>query len=310
MSKTVSHSQIRAIMLAMAGAILVAVTIMFLPVRFLETATESTGFAELVPAARAPLGDTARALFAFGSGAFTLAVLAYALLHLGTTSAKRFELSEPAPDWASEPDEEKGASRLARLKMPGLSIPKMPWVHDDGDITELSDLPKLRNGDAHPDAPPRRPLFANQDLPVIDLAEIATEVTPDVPFEGFVAETADVTESRDAVAAPAIVVKQDIEPTLAEMVAQLEAAVAERQKQLSELEIVAAQLASRTDSEPVHDDNTDVEEIAEADVTFEPTRDGRPSLEIVPGIAAKDDDMDSALAAALATLNRMNGTAR
>ena len=109
---------------------------------------------------------------------------------------------------------------------------------------------------------------------------------------------------------PLETVKPEIEPTLAEMVAQLEAAVAERQKQLTELETVAAQLASRAVAQPVHDDIEGVEEIAEADVTFEPTRDGRPSLEIVPDVVAKDDDMDSALAAALATLNRMNGTSR
>lgn len=295
-------------MLAMAGAIIVSVTFMFLPVRLLESAAGSSGLSELIPAARAPLGDTARALFSFGSGAFTLSVLVYALLHFGTTSTKRIELEEPVPDWANEPEEAKAASRLARLKMPSLSIPKMPWVHDDSDITELSDLPKLRNGDTHPDAPPRRPLFANQDLPVIDLAEIATEMTPDQQSEIVVDETADV--SSDPVTISPFSVKQDIEPTLAEMVAQLEAAVAERQKQLSELEIVAEQLALRTTAQPLHDDIAEVEEIAEEDVTFEPTRDGRPSLEIVPDFVVKDDDMDSALAAALATLNRMNGTAR
>ncbi|WP_373475070.1 hypothetical protein [Sphingorhabdus sp.] len=308
MSKAVSNSQIRAIMLAMAGAIIVSVTIMFLPVRLLEIATGSTGLSEMIPAARAPLGDTARALFAFGAGAFTLAVLVYALLHFGTASVKRIEVEEPIPDWANEPEDAKVASRLARLKMPSLSIPKMPWVHDDSDITELSDLPKLRNGDTHPDAPPRRPLFANQDLPVIDLAEIATEMTPDPQSEIVVDEAAAV--SSDPVMVSPLSVKQDIEPTLAEMVAQLEAAVADRQKQLTELEIVATQLASRTVVQPVHDDIADIEEIAEVDVTFEPTRDGRPSLEIVPDFVVKDDDMDSALAAALATLNRMNGTAR
>jgi hypothetical protein len=308
MSKSVSNSQIRAIMLAMAGAIIVSVTFMFLPVRLLESAAGSSGLSELIPAARAPLGDTARALFAFGSGAFTLSVLVYALLHFGTTPAKRIELEEPVPDWANEPEEAKAASRLARLKMPSLSIPKMPWVHDDSDITELSDLPKLRNGDTHPDAPPRRPLFANQDLPVIDLAEIATEMTPDTQSEIVMDETAAVSSDPDILSP--LSVKQDIEPTLAEMVAQLEAAVAERQKQLTELEIVAEQLALRTTAQPLHDDIAEVEEIADADVTFEPTRDGRPSLEIVPDFVVKDDDMDSALAAALATLNRMNGTAR
>lgn len=308
MTKTVSNSQMRAMMLAMAGAIIVAVTIMFVPVGLLENAAGSSGLSELIPAARAPLGDTARAIIAFGTSALTLAVLAYLLLAFGASSGNRFALAESAPDWASEPEAANSESRLARLKMPSLSMPKMPWVHDEGDITELSDLPILRNGDTHPDAPPRRPLFANQDLPVIDLAEIATDMALDAGDDPHTAEVAPV--PADPAIPPLETVKPEIEPTLAEMVAQLEAAVAERQKQLTELETVAAQLASRAVAQPVHDDIEGVEEIAEADVTFEPTRDGRPSLEIVPDVVAKDDDMDSALAAALATLNRMNGTSR
>jgi hypothetical protein len=95
----------------------------------------------------------------------------------------------------------------------------------------------------------------------------------------------------------------DIQPTLAEMVAQLEAAVAERQQQLAELEAVAAQLGARQIAGQVE------EHAAVDNEVIEPVRTERPMLEAVP-TSVKDDDMDSALAAALATLHRMNGTDR
>ena len=44
-----------------------------------------------------------------------------------------------------------------------------------GDITDLEDLPKLRSGDAHPDAPPRRPFSANRDLAEPEMVEAAVE---------------------------------------------------------------------------------------------------------------------------------------
>jgi hypothetical protein len=97
----------------------------------------------------------------------------------------------------------------------------------------------------------------------------------------------------------------EIEPTLAEMVAQLEAAVAERQRQLVELEAVAAELNARQ----VTAQTIIASQVIEQQEQPEPQRIQRPPLEAVPA-TVKDDDMDSALAAALATLHRMNGTDR
>jgi hypothetical protein len=56
------NSQVKAVAMAMAGATLAAVSTMFVPVAILESVTGATGLSELIPAARAPLGDTARAL--------------------------------------------------------------------------------------------------------------------------------------------------------------------------------------------------------------------------------------------------------
>jgi hypothetical protein len=295
--------QIRAIAMAFAGAVVAAVAAMFIPVGILEGITGATGLSELIPATRAPLGDTARALIAFGAGALTLAVLAFVLLRQDEAPFAR--AAPVAPDWADD-EAPTFSDRLSRIKLPAMTLPKMPWQTSDDDITDLSDLPKLRNGDSHPDAPPRRPLSAQQDLPVLAVAKVLEPAVPEPvvepeaePVEHAFVEPAEVAPPPVVAAAPQMTA-EDVQPTLAEMVAQLETAVAERQKQLAELEAVAAQLGAR----PTADDVLSAQ--AEA---AEPARAERPPLEAVPAVA-KDDDVDSALAAALATLHRMNGTDR
>jgi hypothetical protein len=314
MRKGVSNEQIKALAMAMAGATIAAVVTMFVPVAMLETFTGATGLSELVPAAAAPLGDTARALIAFGTGVLTLAVLAFLLLR-HDRSAQQIS-AETAP---AEFDETLEASSF-KDRFVKIAMPKMPWSRSDDDITELADLPKLRNGDSHPDAPPRRPLSAQQDLPVFDLTETGVAGTADehsvppgsdalkseedLPLQAD-SEPEQITEVA-ALTAPAT--PSDIEPTLAEMVAQLEAAVAERQRQLVELEAVAAQLDARQVSAQAIMDSPAIEQSAQPQ---QPERqpNQRPPLEAVPA-TVRDDDMDSALAAALATLHRMNGTDR
>jgi len=311
MRKGVSNNQIKALALAMAGATVAAVVTMFVPVAMLETITGATGLSELVPAAAAPLGDTARALIAFGAGVLTLAVLALLLLRHDRSSQ---QLSVEAAPGAFEevPEASSFKDRLARIAMP-----KMPWSKSDDDITELADLPKLRNGDSHPDAPPRRPLSAQQDLPVFDLSEIGVAGGAD---EKPVSADSDRLESLEGLplqasgepqpmvevaASTASKTPSEVEPTLAEMVAQLEAAVAERQRQLVDLEAVAAELNTRQGTAQTIIASQEIEQPEQP----EPQRIQRPPLEAVPA-TVRDDDMDSALAAALATLHRMNGTDR
>ena len=92
------------------------------------------------------------------------------------------------------------------------------------------------------------------------------------------------------------------------MVAQLEASVAQRQQQLAELEIVATNLAA-TKAEPVEE----IELPSAAIETEAPIDVLRPEwrpLGMVSNTQEEPDDMDEALAAALATLHRMNGTGR
>lgn len=295
------NSQIRAIMMAFAGAVVSSVAAMFIPVGILEGITGATGLSELVPATRAPLGDTARALIAFGTGAITLALLAFVLLRQDDTPFTRS--APPASDWA-EDDAPSFADRLSRIKLPAMALPKMPWEKGDDDITDLADLPKLRGGDSHPDAPPRRPLSAHLDLPVLDRTEDVAPLIKETvaaseaeQIEPSAIDPVEVAALTAAIAAP-LMTAENVQPTLAEMVAQLESAVAERQKQLAELEAVAAQLTAKS---PLMDE--------QYEAAPEPMRIERPPLEAVPE-SVKDDNMDSALAAALATLHRMNGTDR
>lgn len=311
MRKSVPNNQLKALAMAMGGATVAAVATMFVPVGIFESLTGSTGLSELVPAAGAPLGDSARALIAFGVGAFTLAILSYFLLRQDKEPASAAAPSVPAAEWASDVEAPSFKDRLARIKLPSVVLPKMLWAKDEGDITELADLPKLRNGDSHPDAPPRRPLVASQDLPILDLVELREAPNePDlVPIEG--AEAAEeIVGSEPADPAPIRsepISVDNVEPTLAEMVAQLEAAVAERQKQLAELEAVAIELAA---SRPIiQRGNVEEQLLPEAEIVAEPHSE-RPPLEAVPSASVKDDDMDSALTAALATLHRMNATGR
>jgi uncharacterized coiled-coil protein SlyX len=267
------------------------------------------------------LGDTARALIAFGVGAMTLAILAVLLLRQDRPTAARAAPSVPASEWAGDDDAPSFKDRLARIKLPAFVVPKMPWTKSEQDITELADLPKLRNGDSHPDAPPRRPLFASLDLPasdMVDVQEILAEPEADAPAAAAIedAVTADAVAipdvSHEIAVEPRAVV--DVEPTLAEMVAQLEAAVAERQRQLTELEAVANELAaSRPAVQPVTAEEQtppEAEIVDESEIVVEPPRYERPPLEAVPSVSVKDDDMDSALAAAIATLHRMNAAGR
>lgn len=302
------NRQMRSLTIAMGAAIFASVGAMFIPTAILESVTGATGLSEMIPATAAPLGDTARALIAFGAGSLTLAALAVVLL--GTDNKPVPRVIEDVP--AFEPDDEDEdlrpslMARFANFRLPEISAPKWPWQKDDDDITEFADLPKLRGNDIHPDAPPRRPLSATADLPVLDLVEPQNSAT-DEEQPSRVVSVAPTVAVLPEMPAPIERTSSDNQPLIADMVAQLEAAVAQRQQQLKELEAVAARLAASQPSEP------DVEPIAddaepEAEILPEPVRAPRPPLEAVPSVPAPQDDMDEALAAALATLHRMNGS--
>ena len=260
----------RALAIALGGAILTSVIAMFIPVSVFESITGATGISELVPVTGAPLGDTARALIAFGFGALAFAGLAVFLLRRPTVA--KAPMATEASDGPSFMD--KMRAKLSEITT-GRNNPDA--------VTELSDLPKLRAGDAHPDAPPRRPISAHRDFGDV-MAEPVVEEPVVVPVAGVVETPVTETPANPA--------------TVTNMVDRLELAVAQRQDQIAKLEALAS--AEIAKPELV------VAEVEPA-IVVEPPR--QTILEAVPSEPATvlvEDDMDAALRSALETLHRMN----
>lgn len=261
----------RAVAIAIGAAIVTSVFAMLVPVQIFETITGATGISEIIPATGAPLGDKARALIAFTFGliAFLFAFLVVRNKSNGMTAR------EVAAVAKSDMPIEHGVSFVARMKA---RIADFAEKRRRDGVTELSDLPKLRTADAHPDAPPRRPISA-----VTDFAPPA------------VAETEVVQPAVERIAAPEPA--RSAAEHIANMVDRLEAAVTARQEQLAKLEaLVQAQAKPEI-----------IPERVEVEIISEPL----PRLEAVPTPPAKAaDEIDDALRSALETLHRMNVQSR
>jgi hypothetical protein len=294
----------RALAIALGGAIATSVIAMFIPVSVFESITGATGFSELVPATGAPLGDTARALIAFGFGALAFAVLAGYLLRKPSkpVSARPAVKAQDAVE-AAKPVTESAPSFVDRMRA---KISDFTESRRNADaVTELSDLPKLRAGDAHPDAPPRRPISAHRDFGevVSDMAEIeqpviavaAPDVAPVAVAEPVIELSAPQT---DTLVAPAAADPASV----AEMVDQLESAVAQREAQIAKLEALAkAEIAKPEVAAPAT-----TAEVAPEVVVETPRQTLLEAVPSAPVSEVVDDEMDAALRSALETLHRMN----
>lgn len=285
----------RALAIALGGAILTSVIAMFIPVSVFEAMTGATGFSELVPATGAPLGDTARAMIAFGFGTLAFAALAgYYLRKPVMAKAATKAPKAVAETVASETLAAESAGPSFMEKMRAKISDYAESRRNANAVTELSDLPTLRAGDAHPDAPPRRPISAHRDF-----GEVVTEEVVEEPVVALVEPVIVTTE--DVVELP-IAETQSNAATVTHMVDRLELAVTQRQEQLAKLEALAsAEIAKPEMVAPVVE--TEVEPIQ----VVEPAR--QTILEAVPTEPAKElaeDDMDAALRSALETLHRMN----
>lgn len=370
--KSVSNEQLRKLGMPLGASVVAAVGTMFVPTGLLETITGSTGLSELIPATAAPLGDTARALIAFGAGAFTLAAASLVTFRGVETAPRpaapapmkdRMETMQTKPVTAAKPSL---ADRIGNFRMPHIKLPKMPWIKGEGDVSELSDL-KIRAADAHPDASLRRPLVATADLPTLDLADVAggpvvvgvgpvEEAAPAIDpakwYSEIAASTAPAAEPVvEAVAEPEpVVVEAPVvveepapvvaeapvfeapvaetpayvapapvaapvasQPSLDDMLAQFEASIARRQEQLAAAPVAVAAPVVETPAEP----EAVAAEPVEAEILppveeapAAPTKRFATPLSAIPNANLAAEEMDSALAAALATLQRMNGTSR
>jgi hypothetical protein len=350
-----------------AASVFAGAATMFVPTAMLESFTGATGLSEIFPATAAPLGDTARALIAFSTGALTMALTAILSNRKGpkTMAAHQFK-----PVF-TDPVEEAPPSLAAKLKerlagIGKISMPNMPWrkaTDASADIRDLGDLPKLRSADSHPDAAPRRPFSAE-----LDLGSVATEVEvpaptptarfwndevePDMtpapsaptavhatPLPETLVEPVYVAQAPiqsplvqpEAVIAPTLDVAAPvasdpaIPASLADLVAELERAVQQRQLILDRIAAAQEQMATAkpvTVEEPAPVAQAESQQpVVEVAATVAPAshNDGyvppyfdRPPLEAVPMEAKPVDDQgdeDEALRAALATLRRMNSQA-
>jgi hypothetical protein len=293
----------RALAISLAGAAVMAVVGMLIPVGIFESITGATGISELVPATAAPLGDTARAIIAFLFAAGTFAVLAALLLRRSVAAPPVSVQRKPV---AAPVDAGSNQHRPSLIAMARERIGAFIASRREGPVvTDLSDLPKLRPSDAHPDAPPRKPISAHADFGEVDAPE-AMPISRPVAAAEVAAEPVQAVLPEPVVAAaplaePVAILPQLVEPavdtsSVAVLVDRLEAGVARRQEQIARLE----QLAS--DQLAVPSAEAYVNEIISP-----------PPLEIVPSTVSpvgEADDMDDALRSALETLQRMNARSR
>ena len=143
---------------AIGAFTIVAVTALAIPASALDALVVESGIPALIGAAEPPLGLTARIVLTLGVGGFVAAVVWAALfLLIGQRSV--------------------AVHRFGRFGTADQASP---------------DVPAIRRADAHPDAPPRRPLFAEADLgtPFLDVkaAPVVERTLPrdlDIPLAPF-----------------------------------------------------------------------------------------------------------------------------
>jgi hypothetical protein len=330
-NRRIINGQLRAVALAIGGAIITSVIAMFIPVSVFENITGASGISELIPATAAPLGDTARAMIAFGMGLLAFFVI-IALLFINAASPAA--VRSTAPRVSAEVAEAGEAASPSFFESMREKIADFAEKRRSSDtVTELSDLPKLRAGDAHPDAPPRRPISAARDFADIeteraipaglDVAsalspqenaaeEPAARAIPVAPQSAF--QSAPQSSPRPillpnvpAFPTPPMASPEIDSSDVADMIDRLEAGVALRQESLNTFEaIVKAEAAKRR--APVEADLPAPPRLEPAPQSPQPSQ--RPVvLEAVPNEAtapASADHMDAALRSALETLHRMN----
>lgn len=143
------------------AAVAAATAVMATPVGLLEMVTSSIGLSEILPMAAPPLGMTARM-----SLAASAAILAAALVWV----IRRNPHQPDAQDDRESDDTSALVTEFQGEKKMGFAMPKFMSSMTraraviSGDTPEMDGALARRRADAHPDAPPRRPIFARSDL--------------------------------------------------------------------------------------------------------------------------------------------------
>ena len=143
---------------AFGGFIAAAAVSLMIPATILESFISAIGLPEMIAASAPPLGVKARLIIALFSGIIAAAIVFVLAPNTGGISVTN-PFARNDDDGEDESyDTESKPTIMERLR--GLRSSN----NDTGGIRDLSDLPKIRNADAHPDAPARRPLFAGEEL--------------------------------------------------------------------------------------------------------------------------------------------------
>ncbi|MFY9350064.1 MAG: hypothetical protein WAO77_06945 [Sphingobium sp.] len=137
------------------AALAVALIILWAPVGLVEMVVASSGLSEAVPAAAPPLGLKARLMLA-GFGA---------LMAAGVVSATRRSAGRDEPQRI----EEGRQDRVQGAKTMGFAFSKLTALARGRAAANEADAPVLRRADAHPDAPPRPPIFASRDFDGLEI---------------------------------------------------------------------------------------------------------------------------------------------
>ena len=185
--------------MAAVGGIAAALVIATLPPVYLENIIGLTGISEIIPAAAPPLGNTAKALISITAGLVTTSALFIFLNRKGGSDMGLAIRANLTTEEASTEEGVKSGLSLSKFSLKKLlQKPAKKGQGQKAKVMDLSDLPKLREADSHPDAPARKPIFADSDLgtplagqikPFAEPVEKESKATtPEVTPASFVAE--------------------------------------------------------------------------------------------------------------------------
>jgi len=205
----VKRREANAILIAFAG-IGGALAAYSVPISFYEFAFSSSGISEAIPAAAPPLGSTARSLIVIG-GAIVSAAIVASILPKGRAGGRGAEKGNIMTF---------AFSKLVALARGGTKADKTPLnLEDSRPLYEPEPAPAVRRSDAHPDAPPRSPVFASRELgsealpPVEDISHDEHNV-PDHSVES-VEGNADLAMPRTPEPLPWAKIEQEMDRLLA-----------------------------------------------------------------------------------------------
>ena len=154
--------------LIFSAAIAGAGAVWAMPAGMVETAVTASGVSSLIPAAAPPLGQTARLLAAGGAGLAAALVTAWISPWRANSRNPRDEGFLMSYIFSRLPFLSRRGQRPHALIEADTSSDRGP---EDASIT-------VRRSDAHPDAPPRPPVFASRDLGAEALPPVSEEDMP------------------------------------------------------------------------------------------------------------------------------------